>query len=293
LTVLASFIIVYGDAASFVRYATIAVIVILVMMILLFLGVKESEEMKQMFLKSTESAEELGFFKTMKISLKTKNFAVSLLGYTAQITAMTLWTASGIYMYKDVYRLDYTASALPSIVGVLCVIFSIPFWSNYARKHGFKKTYWTAFILHGLAFIPFLFITSFLLVIIFTGIMYIFYCGEVIMLMPVASDTYDEVATRVGKRVDATMVGIRTFFFRVAFFIQAIVFFLVHTLTMYDPDPAAVQTPLAVWGVRVHAALIPMLIFIAMGIIFRKFYTLEGAEKEALVRKLKDMGLYR
>jgi Na+/melibiose symporter-like transporter len=113
------------------------------------------------------------------------------------------------------------------------------------------------------------------------------------MLMPVASDTYDEVATRVGKRVDATMVGVRTFFFRIAFFIQAIVFFVVHTMTMYNPDPGATQSAAAVWGVRVHAALIPMFIFIAMGLIFRQFYTLEGAEKEALVRKLKDMGLYR
>ena len=293
LTVLASVIVVYGDAGSFVLYAIMATLVLVVFIVILFLGIKESEEMKEMFIASYDKAEKVGFFTTMKTSLKTKNFAVSLLGYTCQITAMTLWTASEIYMFKDVYRLDFIMSAFPRIVGVLCVIGTIPFWSNYARKHGFKKTYWVAFILHGLAFIPFLFITDYLLIIIFYGIMYIFYCGEVIMLMPVASDTYDEVATRIGKRVDATMVGIRTFFFRVAFFIQAIVFFVVHVVTAYNPDPKATQTPLAVWGIRIHAALIPALIFVAMGLIFRKFYTLEGAEKEALVKKLKDMGIYR
>ena len=293
LTVISSFVIVYGDISSFVTYAIIAAIVIMVMMIVLILGVKESEEMKQMFLKSFDDAGNVSFFKTMKISLKTKNFTASLMGYTAQITAMTFWTASGIYMFQYVYKLDFTMSALPTIVGVICVLATIPFWSNYARKHGFKKTYWVAFILHGLAFIPFLFITDYILVIIFTGIMYIFYCGEVIMLMPVASDTYDEVASQIGRRVDATMVGVRTFFFRVAFFLQAIIFFVVFTVTGFNPAPGAVQTPLAMWGIRVNAALIPACIFIVMGLIFRKYYTLEGAEKEALVKKLKDMGIYR
>jgi hypothetical protein len=28
-------------------------------------------------------------------------------------------------------------------------------------------------------------------------------------------------------------------------------------------------------------------------LIFRKYYTLEGAEKEALVKKLKDLGIYK
>ncbi len=123
--------------------------------------------------------------------------------------------------------------------------------------------------------------------------MYGFYCGEVIMLMPVASDTYDEVATRMGQRADATMVGVRTFFYRVAFFIQAIVFFVIMTITAYNPDPNATQTPLAQWGIRVEAALIPAILLITVGIVFRKFYTLEGAEKEAMVRRLKELEIYR
>jgi len=30
-----------------------------------------------------------------------------------------------------------------------------------------------------------------------------------------------------------------------------------------------------------------------MGLIFRKHYTLEGAEKEALVKRLIELGIYR
>ncbi len=291
--IVGNLIIVYGDKSSFFRYAIIMVVLLIIFNAIVFAGIKESEQMKQMFLTSFEKAEAKSFFDTMKTAIKERNFSVSLTGYTCQITATTLIGASGIYMYKDVYRLPYAYAVIPGIVGLVGFVIVVPFWYNYARKHGFKKTYWICFILHGLSLIPFLFITEYIHIIIFTFIAAIPYSGEVTMLMPVASDTYDQVSSIMGKRVDATLVGVRTFFFRVAFLAVGIIIPVVHILTAYDPNPYAVQTPLAVWGVRVHAALIPMLILITMGIIFRKYYTLEGKEKETLVRKLKDLGIYR
>jgi GPH family glycoside/pentoside/hexuronide:cation symporter len=287
-----NFIVVYGDRGSFFTYAIVMVVLLLIFNFILFAGIGESEQMKTMFLTSFEKAEAKSFAKTMKTALKQRNFSVSLAGYTCEITAMTLVSASTIYMYRYVYRLDYAYAAIPGIAGLIGFVIVVPFWYNYARKHGFKKTYWVCFILHGLTFIPFLFITDYLSIIIFTFISAMFYSGEVTMLMPVASDTYDEVSSVMEKRVDATLVGVRTFFFRVAFLAVGIIIPLVHILTLFDPN-VDVQSPLAVWGVRVHAALIPMLILIGMGIIFRKYYTLEGKEKEALVRKLKDIGIYR
>ncbi len=293
LGVVANFMVVYGDRSSFVRLAIVVVIIMGVLAVILFRGIKESEEMKEMFIKGYEKAEDKNFIRTVKIALKNKNFAVSLAGYTVQITAMTLWAASLIYFYKDVLRLPYIMAALPSIIGLVAFLGFIPFWSNYARKHGFKKTYWVNFILHGISFLPFIFINDYLLFIIFWFINSIFYSGEVIMLMPVASDTYDEVSSLMGRRIDATLVGVRTFFFRISFLVVAVVLTTVHIVTAYNPDPMAIQSDLALWGIRIHTALIPAIIFIVMGLLFRKFYTLEGDEKEALVRKLKDLGIYR
>ncbi|MFX1443606.1 MAG: hypothetical protein ACFFHV_09355, partial [Promethearchaeota archaeon] len=120
----------------------------------------------------------------------------------------------------------------------------------------------------------------------------IFYIGEVTMLMPVASDTYDEVSSKMEKRCDATLVGFRTFFFRIAFLVIAVVIASVHIITAYNPNPHALQSTTSQMGVRVHTALIPGIMMIIMGLIFGKFYTLEGAEKMALVKKLKDLGIY-
>jgi len=112
------------------------------------------------------------------------------------------------------------------------------------------------------------------------------------MAMPVASDTMDEVSTSLGRRQDGALQGIRNFFFRIALIVQGVVLTTIHIFTGYNPDPNATQTPLAIIGIRIHAGLIPALIMFTMCIIFYKYYTLEGAEKEAMVKKLKDMGIY-
>ncbi len=301
LGIVVSFIIVYGDPASFVRAAFVVVIVMAILTVILLLGVRESEQMKDMFIKSFEKTENT-FFSTMKTALKTKNFTVSLIGYTCQITAMTFFSFSTIYMYQYIYGLELSFSVLPALAGLFAFLGLIPFWANYSKKHGFKKQYWICFILHGLSYLPLLIIGPamgyplFYILLIIMGIVTgAFYSGEVAMLMPVASDTYDLVSSNVGRRVDATLVGVRTFFFRVSFLIVGILIPLIHVTTGFivTTNPNVAQPTLAKMGILVHAVLIPALLFIIMGLIFRKFYTLEGAEKEALIKKLKEMDIYR
>jgi GPH family glycoside/pentoside/hexuronide:cation symporter len=295
LSILGNLVIVYGKPETFITLATLIVIILFIFNLILFAGIRESRKMKDMFIRGFERAEKekISFYKTVKVTLTSKNFVVSLIGYTISVTAIALWNASLIYVYKDIYHVPYAYGAIPSLVGVLFFIGAVPFWYNYSRKHGFKKTYWVCFVIHGLTFIPFLFITDIWVHTIFFILWEIFYSGEVVMLMPVASDTYDEVSAKLGKRTDATLVGIRNFFFRIAFLIQAVVLTVVHVMTLYNPSPYAIQTAEAIWGIRVHTALIPAIMFIIMGLIFRQFYTLEGAEKQELVKKLKDLGIYQ
>ncbi|GAH57734.1 unnamed protein product, partial [marine sediment metagenome] len=46
-------------------------------------GIGESEEMKSMFIEKYESADKASFMEVLKTALKTKNFRISLMGYTA------------------------------------------------------------------------------------------------------------------------------------------------------------------------------------------------------------------
>ena len=157
MSVIGNAIIVYGDRNSFVTFATIMIIFLVIYNVFLMLGIKESEEMKQMFLRGYKK-EESNFYSTMKTALKTKNFRVSLAGYTCYSIAITLQGVSGIYMFKDVWQLPLTYAILPTILGVAAFVVAVPFWSNYTRKHGFKKTYWVTFICHGISILTALFV---------------------------------------------------------------------------------------------------------------------------------------
>jgi GPH family glycoside/pentoside/hexuronide:cation symporter len=290
--IISSVVIEFGQPETFVTNAIIMVILLLIFNFIQFSGIKESREMKQMFIEKAETAEKKSFFQVARTAFSSKNFVVSLAGYTIATTATQLANASGTYMFKDVYGLDLAYSMLPSLAGAIVFIFVIPFWYSYVRKHGFKKTYWLTFIFHGLTYLPFLFISDIISATIVALIAGVFYSGEVIVLMPVASDTYDEVTLKMGKRQDATFVGMRNFFFRIAFLVVGIVIPLTHLLTGYvATDELTAQTALATFGVRVHRALIPMIILIIMGFIFRKYYDLEGEKKAKMLKELKAAGL--
>jgi GPH family glycoside/pentoside/hexuronide:cation symporter len=285
-------IIKYGDKGTFVLSALIVVIILAICNIFLFLGIKESEKLKESFIKGFETSEERSFFRIMKTAVRQKNFRISLAAYTIIITAQTLSGASGIYMMKDVFRIPMIYAVLTGLAGFVGYIISIPFWYNYAKKHGFKKTYYTSLFFAGCCYIPTLFIINIWQAVIATFLGGIPYAGYTIMTMPVASDTMDEVATVMGRRQDGTLQGIRNFFFRIAIVVQGVVITGVHIVTAYNPDPQAIQTPLAIWGIRVHAGLIPAILMFSISFIVYKWYELEGEKKEAMVRKLKDMGLY-
>ena len=301
MSVIQSRIVGEGETAQgpYIINAIVMVVLLIIFTIpTIKFGIGESEEMKSMFIEKYESADKTSFFEVLKTALKTKNFRVSLLGYTVQVTAITLWNAAQIYFFVDVYGGSISQQQIPLLLSIIAAIASIPFWSNFTRKGNFKRTYWVAFLLHGISFLPFLamlaipsgsFVTMHT---IFLFISNIFYAGEVTMLMPVASDTYDEVALKLGKRSDATFVGIRNFFFRIAFLVQALVFFIVLTAVSYDPTAGAIQTDVAKAGIIVMGAVIPSILFIVMSQIFRKSYTLEGKEKDDMIKNLKKAGLY-
>jgi len=303
LSVLQSTIIGRDETAqsSYILNAIIMVVILVVFTIpTVKFGIGESEEMKSMFIEKYESAEKASFIEVTKKALKTKNFRVSLIGYTIQVTATTLWNAAQIYFFVDVYGVGLDAQRIPLLLSIIAAIASIPFWSNFTRKGNFKRTYWVTFLLHGLSYLPFLVMLaipfgssmSIILHTIFLFIGNIFYAGEVTMLMPVASDTYDEVALKLGKRADATFVGLRNFFFRIAFLVQAAVFFVVLTLVNYDATPLATQTETAKAGIIIMGAVIPCILFVVMSQIFRKYYTLVGKEKDDMIKGLKEAGLY-
>jgi Na+/melibiose symporter-like transporter len=76
---------------------------------------------------------------------------------------------------------------------------------------------------------------------------------------------------------------------RMGYVIQAISFVLVHEITFYQPGAEA-QAPLALWGIRVLMALIPMTFNFAAFIVLWKFYDLKPEKIKKIQENLKLKG---
>ena len=291
LSLIPPLFIVYGVKSSYVIAILILVVIMAICVIISIPGVRESEELKEIFIQGYEKAEKLSYFKVMKIAFNKKNFNVLLLTYTLFMAGYLLIFASQLYYFKDVLELPYSYAIISSIALYAGFLISISIWSVIAKRIGHAQTFTIGLFLSSVTLIPFLWLTTFDEFLIVNFIAGFGFGAFWFMFMAVMADVNDEVSLAIGKRQDATLVGIRTFFYRSAFIVQAIVITVVHLLTGYNPDPFAKQTPLAVWGVRIHMALIPA-IFIFIGfLIFLIWYDLKDKKKEQIFAQLREKGL--
>ena len=142
----------------------------------------------------------------------------------------------------------------------------------------------------ALSIMPLLWITTieeYTIVSIFRGVAT---SGYLFMFQPIAADCYDEITLKCERHLEATLHGLRNIIFRGSAIFIAVILALVHIATNYDPNPKAVQSPLAVWGIRVHTAVIPI-IFYVLAFIVILFYDLTGEKKVAIKQMLREKGL--
>ena len=287
-------IIVYGEKDTFILSALITFFIRIVLMFFLIPGIRESEDLKERFLRGYENIENEeieSYWKTMKKAFKRKNFLSTFLVFFLLSLGGTLYYASGIYFMKDVLRLPLYYAVFTALAGFIGFILFIPFWSNKINKHGAHNVMKASFILGALGYIPVLWITTIEEAVFFSFIGGAAYAAFTLSLGPVAADVYDECTISDGKHQEAMYEGIRTFFFRFALIFQAVIFTVVHILTAYNPDPNAIQAPLAVWGIRIHMGLFPSLLSLISFFIMHKWYDLVGEKKLAVKRKLRELGL--
>lgn len=282
--------IVYGNRHSFTLAALIAALALAVCIILLIPGISESEEVRARYLQGRTEDNKTSFLKMLKITFHQKNFIFSLVSFLLASISLSLGLASNIYFIKDVLRMPYYVSIFMAIAYFIAFMIAIPYWFSFSINHGHVKTYILGLFLTGLSLIPYLWITTLEEAIIVSIVRGFVDCCTYIVTMMILSDVYDEITLETGKHQEAMLMGIRSFFFRISVIIQAIIITWVHIVTGYNSDPHATQTPLAIWGIRLHLALFPMIFLFFSGFIML-FYDLKGEKQRLLKRKLRERGL--
>ena len=110
------------------------------------------------------------------------------------------------------------------------------------------------------------------------------------LIFPVLADVIDNSVVLTGRREEGIYSGFQQFFGRVGIMIQAMTFAVVHYLTGFV-EGAATQSDLAVWGIHIHLAVVPMVLMLFGTIIFWRFYDLKPSNVNENQLKIKAMGI--
>ena len=111
-----------------------------------------------------------------------------------------------------------------------------------------------------------------------------------IMVSPVFADCYDEIAVKIKKHQQTTLIGIRNVFIRSSIMIQSFIIAIIHALTLYNPINVSHQYN-ALLGLRIIQGLLPFIVCSVGALIFYKWYDLKGTKKQEVTRKLRELGL--
>jgi Na+/melibiose symporter-like transporter len=234
--------------------------------------------------------QKLPYFKLLKITFKQKNYMIFLVAFTLFQTAQTLNRASELFMLKEVLKVDLSIMVVVGIVLMITIIPSIFVWSYIAKKIGHANVWTICLFLFAIGYFIWMFLTSathYVLIVVYMGITTGSYIS---IIFSVLADTNDEVVDAAGRHVEASLMGIRTFFLRVAYLLTGVIIAGVHIATGYVPG-ASTQTELALIGIRIHTAGFPALFCLIAGVLMAKFYDLKGEKKDQLAASLRKKGL--
>lgn len=286
--VLPTFFVKYGQPETYLKNALICAIIGVIAAIFLLPGVRETPEMIKRYIEQEAGRKaKTSLVAQLREAFANRNFLAFILLYFFYQSAAISMTAS-IHYVGD-YLLGGRSTTLIFAGMLLGAMAGIPLWLLVRRRIRSNQKL-LALSAVGLAVfcLPLMFVTGYYG---FVGAMFAWglsFGGFWMLMTPAMADVIDEIVVETGRRDDGVYIGFRAFAGRLAYAIQALSFWIVHSLTDFAMSPRA---PKAQFGIRLHTALIPAALLIIGVAIFLNVNTL-NAEKASHNREaLKKLGL--
>ncbi|MBD3196365.1 MAG: MFS transporter [Candidatus Lokiarchaeota archaeon] len=278
---------------NYESYVTAALAVSIISIIIAFLmipGMREDEELRSIELKLAEQEKE-SFITNFKLAIRQKNLVIFLFAFLAHQVLTFMMLASLPFWTVYIVETDDPTGTETILAAVFLVggLLSVPFWIKIGRKFGNRKAFMYGTLLTTIFFTPFLIVSDLLFTIITVALLGVGISAIWTLLYPCFSDVVDESILESNKRQEGMYNGIRMFIGRMGYVIQAVSFVIVHEMTRYQPG-ADTQGPLALWGIRVLMALIPMVFNFAAFVALWKFYDLTPEKMNKIQETLKVRG---
>lgn len=289
----------YKNWADYFLSALVVGVVTLIAAIASIPGMREDQELidRQLdILERKEETETESFFQILKSCLSDKNFLAYVLTYMGhQVMTVFLLGLLPFWNTSVIRSSDPDTELVMGIFFLIAVLAGTPFWSYIGKKLGNKKAFMLGTFITTWLFIPLWFVGQGDL--IFTAIILAFIgfgIGAIWVLMyPCFSDVMDNIVVRAEERKEGAYTGIRTFFGRFSFVLQALFFSLILWATGFDPyviDPTAPQLGSAIIGLRILFSLIPQIFYFIGFLLMWRVYDLDMAcvaeNRELLEQKI-------
>ncbi|MHA1796285.1 MAG: MFS transporter [Promethearchaeota archaeon] len=245
-----------------------------------------SSEVPQNFLKSAREV-----FSNRRFVMK----VIFFFGYQASVA---LINGSAAFIVAFIIRKDMFVVLMAAMLGG--ALLSVPLWLYIGNKlNDNKKTSILGAICMILSYIPMIFVTTPIGWILALFLFGAGLGGQWFMDPPTMGDVLDDIAVKTGKRQQSIYYGYQSFIIRFGEAFKAITIGLAHYFTHL---PSGVETydelvantdnvSLAIFGIRIHTAIVPMILVIIATFLFWKYYDLTPEVVAENKKKLTEMNL--
>lgn len=293
-----------GEALTYRNSAFVTFAVGFIFLILIIPGIFETRQVREVYRLRRENLAkqkgQMGFFKTAGIVFSNKRFVgkvILFFGY--QVSVVMLQTSA---LYIVTYLLDSPASTISVLLGSMMggALISVPLWMVISRRTNNNRVVsLVGGLLLVISFIPMIFVQSlggWIISLVFFGIAL---GNQWFMDPPTLADILDDVAVKTGRRDPSIYTSYQALAFKLGQTSIAVVIALVHTRTGFPSGVTSLAelvqkspTPqLALFGIRVHAAIVPAAVALLAVLIFFVLYDLTPKKVMENKKKLEEMGL--
>lgn len=298
-SIVPSLFITWNQRDSYIIQAGVVAIICMIALALAIPGSREDQERIDCYLESCEEdMERKPFFREFRSVLKHKNFVAYMISFMFYQSLVAIMIGSIAYVAESVLNVEAGNVTLIMAFLLLGMFISMPIWGKIADKtNNDRKTMIYAAMVLTIGTLPLFFITDYTIMIIFIFIWGFCEGGYWVMLSPVYSIIIDEAVVMAGRRREGIYQGFQTFVSRAALVFQALTFYIIHTLTNFNPgsgipgDPLPPQPPEAVLGIQIHFSLVPMIFMLLSTIILWRFFKLTPEKVKENEEKLAELGI--
>jgi GPH family glycoside/pentoside/hexuronide:cation symporter len=295
---------VKGVASTYRNSAMFTAVAGILPFLLLIPGVFETRKLREHYKHRRENIEKgqrtEGFFKTLKIVFSNRRFVGKIILFFGYQVGVVMLQMSALYIVT--FLLDTDPSNTSYLMGAMLVgaLLTVPVWMTLSKRVNNNRLLCLigGFLLL-LSFIPMIFVQGmigWMISLFFFGIAL---GNQWFMDPPTMGDVIDDAAVRTGRRDTSVYYSYQSLSFKLGQVLGAAVIGIVHMTTGFKAgaetlSELAAQTPtlqMALFGIRIHSAIVPAAVVLITTLLFWKLYDLTPEKVAENKRKLDEMGI--